>query len=247
MFSSAWRQAGESKRADRKRRLLYFFSLSTISRSAAHRETAETPLLLGEHLRKLSSLCLEAENYKCICPTADRGFHCCSEHIDFALREKVMSREMFDVQGSSELKLFQMLVDSPFLQQQLWTDRIGTPVLLTPKQRSELHAVQLFAPSAHVPVRSYGVEDTLHTLNTESLWETCTSSVAGLFASMPLTDEAPGRVKRAHERTVDVRRIVFEQFDPRGPVYLASQIPDKAANTFPASQIPVHSIQKCLV
>jgi hypothetical protein len=77
-----------------------------------------------------------------------------------------------------------------------------------------VHAVQLFAPSAHVPVRSYGVEDTLHTLNTESLWETCTSSVAGLFASMPLTDEAPGRVKRAHERTVDVRRSVFEQFDP---------------------------------
>jgi hypothetical protein len=39
-------QAGESKRADRKRRRLYFYTRSAISRSAAHRETAETPLLL---------------------------------------------------------------------------------------------------------------------------------------------------------------------------------------------------------
>ena len=35
LFSSAW-QAGESKRADRKRRRLYFYSRSAISRSAAH-------------------------------------------------------------------------------------------------------------------------------------------------------------------------------------------------------------------
>ena len=45
LFSSAW-QAGESKRADRRRRRLYFYSRSAISRSAAHLETEETPLLL---------------------------------------------------------------------------------------------------------------------------------------------------------------------------------------------------------
>ncbi len=38
--------ADESKRADRKRRRLYFYSRSAISRSAAHLETEETPLLL---------------------------------------------------------------------------------------------------------------------------------------------------------------------------------------------------------
>jgi hypothetical protein len=39
-------KVGESKRADRRRRLLYFYSRSAISRSAAHLETEETPLLL---------------------------------------------------------------------------------------------------------------------------------------------------------------------------------------------------------
>jgi hypothetical protein len=39
-------KAGETKRADRRRRLLYFYSSSAISRSAAHLETEETPLLL---------------------------------------------------------------------------------------------------------------------------------------------------------------------------------------------------------
>jgi hypothetical protein len=75
---------------------------------------------------------------------------------------------------------------------------------------------QVFAPSAHVPVRSYGVQDTQHALNTESLWGTCTSSIAGMFASMPLTDEAVNkeRVKHAHESTVHLPRIVFEKFDP---------------------------------
>jgi hypothetical protein len=102
------------------------------------------------------------------------------------------------------------------LREKLWTDRISTPVLLTAKQRSELHAAQLFTPSAHVPVRSYGVQDTQHALNTESLWETCTSSIAGMFVSMPLTDEAVNkeRNKHAHESTVHVPRSVFEQFDP---------------------------------
>ena len=38
-------KAGESKRADRRRRRLYF-TASTISRSVAHLETEETPLLL---------------------------------------------------------------------------------------------------------------------------------------------------------------------------------------------------------
>jgi hypothetical protein len=39
-------KAGESKRADRRRRRQYFDSRSAISRSAAHLETEETPLLL---------------------------------------------------------------------------------------------------------------------------------------------------------------------------------------------------------
>jgi hypothetical protein len=39
-------KAGESKRADRRRRRLCFYSSSTISRSVAHLETEETPLLL---------------------------------------------------------------------------------------------------------------------------------------------------------------------------------------------------------
>ena len=39
-------KAGESKRTDRRRRRLYFYSRSAISRSAAHLETEETPLSL---------------------------------------------------------------------------------------------------------------------------------------------------------------------------------------------------------
>jgi len=101
---------------------------------------AATVAAVGEHLLKLASLWLDAENYKCICPTAERGFHCCSENSDFELRDTVMTRDMFDVHASTELNLFQMLVDSSFLQQQLWTDHIGMPVLLTSTHRSELHA-----------------------------------------------------------------------------------------------------------
>ena len=41
-------KAGESNRADRRRRRLYFYSRSAISRPAAHLETVETPLLLWQ-------------------------------------------------------------------------------------------------------------------------------------------------------------------------------------------------------
>ena len=173
-----------------------------------------TVAAVGQHLQDLASLWLDKENYQCICPTAERGFHCCSEFSDFKLRDTVMARESFDVHRKTELNLFQELVESSFLREKLWTDRVGTPVLLSAKQRSELHAAQLFAPSAHVPVRSYDVQDTQHALNTESLWETCTSSIAGMYASMPLTDEAENKERNAHESTVHVPRSVFEEFDP---------------------------------
>ena len=37
-----------------------------------------TVAAVGQHLKDLASLWLDEENYKCICQTAECGFHCCS-------------------------------------------------------------------------------------------------------------------------------------------------------------------------
>jgi hypothetical protein len=89
----------------------------------------------------------------------------------------------------------------------LWTTHAGSEVPLTCAQRSELQDSLLFAHGA-IPVRTYSAADTASALNTYSLWESCTSRVAGLFSTMPFKQE------NADESVVDVPQGLVEDFDP---------------------------------
>jgi hypothetical protein len=66
--------------------------------------------------------------------------------------------------------------------------------------------VHLFADAGHVPVRTYIVEDTAVALNEASLWEMCTSRVAGLFATLPCTDQAVNEESKLKASTVHARK-----------------------------------------
>ena len=78
-----------------------------------------------------------------------------------------------------------------------------------------LQAAHLFAPAGITPVRTFGSEDSLHVLNNASLWEWCTSRVAGLFATLPLTEKETNENEgRPCEQSVpDVSSAAYE-YDP---------------------------------
>jgi hypothetical protein len=132
------------------------------------------------------------------------------------LRDQVLSREQWDIENAVQRHLFEQLVTSEFLQETLWTTRVGEAIPLTAAHRAELHAAHLFATSGHVPVRTYSIDDTVPALNTHSMWETCTSRLAGLFATLPLTDKTVNgeRGRASDASTVHVAPRVFDSYNP---------------------------------
>ena len=105
------------------------------------------------------------------------------------------------------------LINSKFLTETLWTLQAGESVPLQQEHRAALHAVHLFDAAAHVPVRTYDVDATAAELNKASLWETCTGRVAGLFATLPLTDVVTNVERGLRNSTVHSRPGAVENFD----------------------------------
>jgi hypothetical protein len=136
-----------------------------------------TVAAVSKHLRMLAGVWLDVDNFKCICSNRRCRLDCCSSTgpDEFVLRDQVLSREQWDIENAVQRHLFEQLVTSEFLQETLWTTRVGEAIPLTAAHRAELHAAHLFATSGHVPVRTYSIDDTVLAINTHSMWETCTS------------------------------------------------------------------------
>jgi hypothetical protein len=168
---------------------------------------------VGRQLGARAQEWLDADNFKCLCNNLERGYQCCADNENFVLQR--LPQEMFDLQDGILTETFQHVVNSKFLQETLWTQHTGPSVPLQPMHRAALQDAQLFAAAGHVPVRTYGVEDTAAALNEASLWESCTGRVAGLFSTLPLTEAAVNleRGHKARESTVHAPPT-FAAFDP---------------------------------
>jgi hypothetical protein len=149
-----------------------------------------------------------------VCADNKRKFDCCSDTVnnDFVLQS--MIEDSLNIQDNIQAETYSQIVNSKFLTETLWTRRAGASVPLQAEHRAALHAVHLFADAGHVPVRTYSVEDTAVALNEASLWETCTSRVAGLFATLPFTDQAVNEERKLKASTVHARPGTFAEFDP---------------------------------
>jgi hypothetical protein len=168
----------------------------------------------NEHMRKLASVWLELSNFFCICADGEKDLNCCDGDNNFELRDTTLSRTEWDLQNTVLRNTYSYVVHSDVLRVSLWTTHTGTPTPLTDEQRLELEAAQFFAQD--FPVHTYSAEDTEDALNKRSLWETCTSRVAGLFSTMPFTvpdvNSARGRDRLLSE--VHVREKLIEDYDP---------------------------------
>lgn len=157
---------------------------------------------------------LEPDNFKCPCNGGTRSYECCATSSDFVLQR--LPQENFDLQESILAATLEHVADSKFLQETVWTRRSGDSIPLRAEHRTALHEAHMFRPAAHMPIRTYSVDDTVTALNEQSLWETCTASVAGMFATLPLTDETvnveQGRTKS--DSRVHVPAAAFQDFDP---------------------------------
>ena len=169
---------------------------------------------VSKHLLELAKTWLDEDNYKCQCSDNSRRFACCSESANNDLRLQSMIEDSLDIHDSIQAETFNQIVGSRFLSETLWTRKAGDSVPLEPRHRAAMHAVHLFANAERVPVRTYDVEDTAAALNEASLWETCTSRVAGLFATLPFTTEAVASERKQGGRTVHAPPNAFADFDP---------------------------------
>jgi hypothetical protein len=169
----------------------------------------------GLHVFKLAQAWLDRDNFKCLCSDGSSAFVCCTADGDNEFALQTIPVDSFDIRDSIQAETLRRIVDSKFLQETLWTQHAGSRIPLEAKHRSALHTAQLFAESGQRPVRAYSIEDTATALNEASLWETCTRSVAGLFASLPFTDTALNKEqgRSARDSTVHVPRHAFETFD----------------------------------
>ena len=132
---------------------------------------------------------LNIDNFLCSCLNAPPAMACCvyskREDIRFGLS---LDENTWDIGAAVIQDTFAHVVASRVLDN-IWLQRIGEPLPLGAAERSEAQAAHLFAAAGTTPVRTYGSENSLAVLNNASLWEWCTSRVAGLFATLPLTDE----------------------------------------------------------
>jgi len=168
----------------------------------------------GKHLSRLATLWLDKDNYRCMCTDNSRDFRCCSETQNNDLRLQSMIDESLDIDNNIQAETYNEIVNSKFLTESLWTRKAGDSVPLEQGHRAAMHAVHLFANAERVPVRTYDVEDTAAALNEAPLWETCTTRVAGLFATLPFTTEAVASERKLAGRTVHTPPNVFAEFDP---------------------------------
>ncbi len=169
---------------------------------------------LSKHLVQLAQVWLDADNYRCVCADNKRKFECCSDTVNNVFVLQSMIKDSLNIQDNIQAETYSKIVNSKFLTETLWTRRAGASVPLQPEHRAALHAVHLFADAGHVPVRTYSAEDTAVALNEASLWETCTSRVAGLFATLPFTDQAVNEERKLKASTVHARPGTFAEFDP---------------------------------
>ncbi len=166
-----------------------------------------------EHTQKLAKVWLEPSNFLCICADGSKILTCCHGDNNFELRNTTLSRTDWDLQNQVLKNTYSHVVTSDVLRV-LWTKNFGTPITLTDEQRLELEAAHLFGQD--FPVHTYGAEDTEDTFNKRSLWDTCTSRVAGLFSTMPFTvsDVNSERGRDRLESEVHVRKQLIEDYDP---------------------------------
>jgi hypothetical protein len=168
---------------------------------------------VGKQVSARAQEWLEPDNFKCACSGGTRGYECCTDSSDFVLQS--LPQDQFDLQESILAETLKQVADSKFLQETIWTRRSGSSIPLRPEHRAALHEAQMFRSSGKVPVRTYSVDDTATALNDRSLWETCTGSVAGMFATLPHTDETvnveQGRGKK--DSRVHIPAAAFAQFD----------------------------------
>jgi hypothetical protein len=158
-----------------------------------HVETKATETVAKEvknHMQDITQIWLDKRNFFCTCPKDPiPQIKCCAglrrENLDFGV-QNAFGRRNWEISHQIITATFQDISKSNAINQK-WLEQIGEPVLLNENQRSVVSAAQLFAPAGHVPVYTYGTQDSLALLNNESLWEWCTSRVTGLFATMPLT------------------------------------------------------------
>ena len=169
---------------------------------------------VSKHLYGLAKTWLDKDNYKFICNDNSRSFSCCSESQNNDLRLQSMIEDSLNFDDNIQAETYNQIVNSKFLTETLWTRKAGDSVPLEPQHRAAMHAVHLFANAEHVPVRTYDFEDTAAALNEASLWETCTSRVAGLFATLPFTTEAVAQERKLRGRTVHAPPGAFADFDP---------------------------------
>ena len=171
-----------------------------------------------KHVAELAAVWLEPDNYRCICPGGSRDWSCCDGDApaDFVLRDTTLSQQEWQIQNTVAEATFQRVAESSILREFLWTTHAGSPITLTDAQRSELQAAQVFALRDGVPVRTYSAADTVPALNTHSLWETCTSRVAGLFSTMPFTPPEVNaeRGRAPGESAADIPEQRVEDYDP---------------------------------
>ena len=167
------------------------------------------------HLQKLVGVWLDADTYRCKCADNQRKFECCTgPQSNDELLQSVLENSLNIDDSHILTETYSQIVNSHFLTETLWTRRHGDSVPLEPAHRQALHAVHLFKRAGREPVRTYGVEDTAVALNEASLWETCTSRVAGLFATLPFTEQDVNLQRQQTASTVHVPPGFLADFDP---------------------------------
>jgi hypothetical protein len=201
---STWGETGGSS----ARKSLMQNVFDTVNAQAEDIVTQRT----GVHLFRLAQVWLDRANFKCLCSDGNRAFQCCKYDSDNGFVLQTIPVDRFDIKDSIRAETFSRIINSKFLQERLWTQHAGSSIPLEQKHRSALHTAHLFAEAGQRPVRAYSVEDTATALNKASLWETCTSRVSGLFASLPFTDTALNK-EQGRDSKVHVRTNAFETFD----------------------------------
>ena len=166
------------------------------------------------HLQKLAQTWLNPENFQCICDTQQRDWKCCTGQHNSVLLDVSSSETEWDIAGTILKNTLHMVATSTFLRETLYTTFWGSQIQLTNEHRSYLQEAHLFAHA--MPVETYSAADTEDALNKNSLWETCTSKVAGLFSTMPFTAPEVNQFQnRGHDKSVldiPVKRV--EEYDP---------------------------------
>lgn len=169
---------------------------------------------VGKQITARAQEWLDPDNFKCACSGGKRGYECCDVNSDFVLQR--IPQEHFNLAENILATTLKTVADSKFLKETVWTRRSGNSIPLRAEHRAALHEAQMFHAAAKKPVRTYSTEDTVKYFNEMSLWETCTSSVAGMFATLPLTDETVN-VEQGRDRSdshVHAPAGAFADFDP---------------------------------